>query len=346
MILINKIRFIDLFAGIGGFRIGLEKNKFECVYSVEKDKHCKETYYKNFGEKPKGDIKKIDAEDVPNHDVLCAGFPCQPFSISGKRLGFEDTRGTLFFDILRIAKEKRPKVLFLENVRYLTYHNDGETFDTMIKLLEELNYTVSWKVLNANNFGVPQNRERVIIIASQNGKKFDFKKLENKPRPAIKDILDSEGEFEYLDESEYVIIDNPTLQKRSGMKFIGYRDKNIRKKGANPENLHLSRVHRQPNRIYSAEGTHPTLNAQETSGRYFIYINNKVRKLTINECFKVQGFPEDFKKVSSKTQLYKQIGNSISPKMVKFIGKEIKKQLFDIGESIENESYSNIAVNL
>lgn len=324
----NKLTFVDLFAGIGGFRIGLEKNGLECVDSVEKDKYCQKTYYKNFGDKPKGDIKKIDAKNIKEHNILTAGFPCQPFSISGKRLGFEDTRGTLFFDILRIAKKKRPEVLFLENVRYLTYHDDGNTFKTMIRLIEELGYTVSWKVLNANNFGVPQNRERVIIIASQSNKKFNFNKLNKKPRPSIKDILDSDGDFEYLDEDKYIIIDDPTLQTRSGMKFVGYRDKNIRKKGANPENLHLSRVHRQPNRIYSAEGTHPTLNAQETSGRYFIYINGKVRKLTINECFKVQGFPEDFKKISIKTQLYKQVGNSISPKMVEEIGKEIKNQFF------------------
>ena len=314
--------FADLFAGIGGIRLGFEKAGFECVFSSEIDDNCKKMYYANFGETPWGDIENINADDIPDHDVLCAGFPCQPFSISGHKKGFEDARGTLFYHILRVAHAKQPKVLFLENVEFLRYHNKRNTLNTIVELLNQLGYTVRWQVLNASDFGVPQNRRRIIIVATH-GEEFDFSIIKREPSVTLEPFLDYDGEFEYLSRNEYMLIENPKVQN-SGLIFVGYRIGNIRKNGVRPNSEHLSRVHKQPNRIYSAEGVHPTLNSQEKSGRYFILTNNEVRKLTINECFRIMGFPEDFKKVASKGELYKQIGNSVCVPMVKSIADAIK----------------------
>ena len=154
--------------------MGFSRAGFKCVFSCDINEDCRKTYNENYGEMPLGDICKISEKtDIPEHDILCAGFPCQPFSISGKQKGFQDTRGTLFFEICRIIKEKRPKVVFLENVKHLVHHDSGNTLKVILKKLEELGYDVEWKVLNASNFGVPQNRERIIIVASRIGK-FDF----------------------------------------------------------------------------------------------------------------------------------------------------------------------------
>ena len=170
-------KFIDLFAGIGGFRTGFEKNKCRCVFSSEIDTHAQEMYKANYNEETFKDITKIDEKEIPNHDILLAGFPCQPFSIAGEKKGFNDTRGTLFFDIERILKEKKPKAIVLENVKHFKSHDSGNTLKVVINALENIGYTTSWQVLNAKDFGVPQNRERTIIIGSLNAIKFDFNKL-------------------------------------------------------------------------------------------------------------------------------------------------------------------------
>lgn len=161
---LDGFTFIDLFAGIGGFRLALESLGATCVFSSEIDKRAQETYLKNFGELPSGDITKVEAEDIPEHDILCAGFPCQAFSIAGARKGFQDARGTLFFEVLRIAQAKRPKVLFLENVRHLTTHDNGRTMGIITDSLHELGYDVHAKVLSAKDYGVPQKRERIYIV--------------------------------------------------------------------------------------------------------------------------------------------------------------------------------------
>ena len=183
----NVIKYIDLFSGIGGFRLGLDALGFECVFSSDIDANARSTYEANYGEEPKGDIIKIEPKDIPNHDILCAGFPCQPFSISGLQQGFEDTRGTLFFEILKILKEKKPRVVFLENVKHLVHHDKGNTFRVMLKHLDELGYVVSYKILNAKDFGVAQNRERIIIIGLLNEKNepFDFKRVKRYERKVV-----------------------------------------------------------------------------------------------------------------------------------------------------------------
>ena len=316
--------FIDLFAGIGGFRIPMQESKGKCVFTSEFNYWAQKTYEHNFGEVPFGDITTLDLEIVPKHDVLTAGFPCQPFSISGKMKGFEDTRGTLIYNVFQIIEERQPKVIFLENVKHLIHHDKGNTLKIILKDLENLGYKTSWKLLNASDFGVAQNRERIIIIGHKE-EKFDFTKLETKPKPILKEILDQDVEFEYLNEP-YTILLNYRTQE-SGLIFIGHRNKSIRKAGVRPGTEHLSRVHKQPNRIYSSDGLHPALPSQESSGRFWIYDKGQVRKLTINECYKLMGFPERFIKINNLSESYRQIGNSVCVPMIKEITKQIKVQL-------------------
>lgn len=318
-------RFIDLFAGIGGFRIAAQRAGGECVFSSEFNPHAQAVYEKNYGDYPFGDIKEIPACGIPEHDLLTAGFPCQPFSISGKMKGFEDTRGTLIYEVFRIAAEKKPKVILLENVKQLVYHDNGNTLSTILNGLENLGYKPSWKVLNASDFGVPQNRERIIIVASRD-KFFDFSNVRTLPRKTIRDIADTDpSKFEYLDEP-YTLLEEVRPQA-SGLLFVGYRNKNIRKNGIRPGTEHLSRVHKQPNRIYSIDGVHPALPSQETSGRFWIKDGDKVRKLTIDECYRLMGFPDNFIKDQSLGDEYKQCGNSVCVPMIEEIVKQIKLQM-------------------
>lgn len=325
-----KFTFIDLFAGVGGIRLGMQEAGGKCLYSSEWNCQAQKTYLTNYGEMPFGDITKESTKSyIPdNFDVLCAGFPCQPFSISGKQKGFDDTRGTLFFDICSIISIKMPKIIFLENVKHLVHHDNGNTLKTILSKLEDFGYNVSWHVLNGSDFGVPQNRERIIIVGSFD-KVFDFDRVKKTPRPHLVDFLDSDGDFEYLDSKEYTLLDNPKEQPESGLIFAGYRNKSIRKAGVRPGTEHLSRVHKQPNRIYSVYGIHPTLPSQESSGRFFVLTEDRrVRKLTLNECWRIMGFPESYKKISSAGDQYKQLGNSVCIPMIKAVADEIFKQLF------------------
>lgn len=330
---LKDMTFIDLFAGIGGFRLALERIGFECVFSAEIDKHACEVYKENFGDDPYCDITKLDAKIIPDFDLLCAGFPCQAFSISGKMKGFyDDTRGTLFFDICRILKEKQPKAFILENVQNLEKHDSGNTLRVMLDNLHQLGYTVNYQVLNAREFNSPQNRERIILIGNREGIHFDFSLIEKQEPKAMKYYLDKEGDFEYLKPEEYTLIEQYKQQPKSGLIFIGYRNKKMRTVGVREGTEHLSRVHKQPNRIYSSEGAHPTIASQETSGRYWIYHEGKVRKLTQDECFRFMGFPCNFKRVGLKSKLYERIGNSVCVNMIEAIGIQVYKQIFDKGE--------------
>lgn len=326
----SNIKFIDLFAGIGGFRLSFEQCGCECVFSSEFNEACQKVYEANYGDKPFGDITKISEKDIPDFDILCAGFPCQPFSICGKKMGFNDTRGTLFFDVCRILKEKQPKVVVLENVKNLINHDNKRTFRVILSNLKDLGYNVSYKVLDSTKFGVAQCRERIIIVGVKNGY-FDFEDMQQTNPLAIRDILDKKGNFEYLDKSEYTLLDTKYIHKqKTGLIFVGYRNKKIWSKGVRPNTEHLSRCHRQPNRIYSVDGTHPTLPSQETSGRFWIYIpeEDAVRKLTINECYKLMGYPENFKIDKNIGNAYKQCGNSVVIPMVFELANSIIRQCF------------------
>ena len=193
----KKFKFIDLFAGIGGMRIPFEEMGGKCVFSSEWDKFSQKTYEINFNEKPHGDITKINVQDIPEHDLLVGGFPCQAFSQAGLKKGFKDTRGTMFFEIARILKNHKPKAVLLENVKGLRSHDKGKTFKAIIKILNELGYqTLETTVLNAKNFGLPQNRERIFIVGFLNFFNFQF------PKPPmnitkVKDILDSKVSDKY-----------------------------------------------------------------------------------------------------------------------------------------------------
>ncbi len=326
----KELKYIDLFAGIGGFRVAFDKLGAKCVFSAEIDQHAIKMYEENFGDNSNCDITMLDPNSIPDFDILCAGFPCQAFSICGKQKGFNDiTRGTLFFDICKILKEKKPEVFILENVKNLEKHDKGNTLFIMLQALNELGYSVEYKVLNARDFGVPQNRERIIIVGNKSGKIFDFDKIKTKRVDSMYDFLDKEGDFEYLKENEYTLLDKDNIKiQKSGLIFSGYRNKKIRTKGVRKNTQYLSRVHKQPNRIYSALGTHPTIASQEQSGRYWILVDNKVRKLTINECYRFMGFPDDFKKIGTLSKLYERIGNSVCVSMVEEVGREIVNQFY------------------
>jgi len=325
----NK-RIIDLFAGIGGIRTGFVDAGFSSVFSSEFEAYCQKVYFDNYNEMPFGDITKIDEKDIPKFEVLTGGFPCQPFSISGHQKGFDDTRGTLFFDVLRIVKYHMPEVVFLENVKHLVHHDHGNTLKVIITHLEELGYKVSWKVLNAVNFGSAQNRERIIIIANKN-KIFNFDEVETTPSKRIKDILSKDEDFEFLQPDEYTILDKDLWKKqKSGLIFVGYRNKSQRVNGVRPGTLHLSRVHKQPNRIYSVLGTHPTLPSQESSGRFWILLEDgRVRKLTLKECYRLQGYSDNFKIDPNKSHAYLQVGNSVFVPMMRALAKAVNKQFFE-----------------
>lgn len=326
----RKFTFIDLFAGIGGFRLGLQKLGGECLFSSEWNEAAASIYLKNFGERPWGDITQaaVQAQIPASFQVLCAGFPCQPFSISGRLKGFEDTRGTLIYEVFRIMQKHRPPVVLLENVKHLQHHDKGRTLQVILDSISNLGYHINWRILNASCFGVPQNRERIILIATLH-KKFDFTNLEARkmsPKLKLADFLDSQGNFEYLDEN-YTLLSQTTKQ-RSGLIFAGYRNKRIRTKGTRPDTEHLSRVHKQPNRIYSTEGIHPALPSQEVSGRFFILHEGRVRKLTITECYRIMGFPANYLRHHSLSEQYRQIGNSVCIPMVEALGKELLRQKF------------------
>ena len=343
-ILQSKPKFIDLFCGLGAFRIGFENSGFKCVFSSDINQKIQDVYEANFGDRPHGDITTIDPVEIPDFDILLGGFPCQPFSISGKKQGFKDTRGTLFFSICKIIEQKQPQVVILENVKHLINHDKKRTMSVILSSLKELGYNVNYELLNAKDFGLPQNRERIFIIATKNGV-FDFSKLKKTPSLPLINFLDNSTKHEILDKSEYTLLDEGIYkqQEHSGLIFIGYRNKNKFSKGIRPNTEHLNRVHRQPNRIYSVLGYHPTIPSQESSGRFFIYFPQEdfVRKLTIDECFRIMGYPIDYKRIGLASEQYKQIGNSVAINVVKAVAAEVVNQ-----NLITNESKTKASRNI
>src|SRR3989344_1740205 len=312
----EQLKFIDLFAGIGGFRIALEKNGSECVFSSEWDKEAQITYKENFGEIPKGDITKIKENEIPRHDILCAGFPCQAFSISVKQGGFNDARGTLFFDIARIAKYHQPKVLFLENVKNLAKHYHGNTLKIILRILDEIGYDVYYDILTASHYGVPQARERIYIVAFRKdlGVKYFYFPKQTYKNVYLKDILEDDEKTK-----DFII-------NRSDLKFWK-RDETSALKP-----IQIGQINHggQGERIYSINGHAITLSAYGggAAGKTGAYlVGGKIRRLSPRECARVQGFPEWFKIPISKSQAYKQFGNSISVPVIDLIYQQILKVL-------------------
>lgn len=318
----HAFSFIDLFAGIGGMRIAFERAGGKCVYSNEWNRYSQQTYFANFGEQPEGDITKVPASSIPNHDVLLAGFPCQPFSIAGvskkkslgRATGFEDeTQGTLFFDICRILKEKRPKAFILENVKNLCSHDKGRTFKIILESLDELNYEVFYSVLDGQNY-VPQHRERIVIVGFDRERygrelEFEFTLTPKVPKPVMKDILEKEVDDKYtLSDKLWIYLQNYAAKHKAAGNGFGY--------GIAP----LDGVSRTISARYYKDGSE-ILIAQE---------GKNPRRLTPRECARLQGFPDDFKIPVSDTQAYKQFGNSVVVPLIENVAKLIVKKLDEL----------------
>ena len=303
----KNIKFVDLFAGIGGMRIPYDELGGECVFSSEIDKFARSTYEANFKEKPSGDITQIHEKDIPEHDILLAGFPCQAFSQAGLKKGFKDTRGTMFFEIQRILDHHKPKALLLENVKGLRGHDKGKTFKVIISILNELGYqTLESKVLNAKDFGLPQNRERIFIVGYKNHVNFQFPEppmIETK----VGSILDKRVA------EKYTISDKMWESAKR-------RKENYRKKGYG---FGFSLFNR--NSKYTS-----TISARYYKDGAEIWIDQKnknPRKLTPNEARKLQGFPEGFIIPVSDGQAYKQFGNAVPVPVIRAIAKKMVKHL-------------------
>ena len=351
-----KFTFIDLFAGIGGIRLPFQKLKGKCVFSSEWDKFAQKTYAANYGELPSGDITQVIASDIPDHDILMGGFPCQAFSQAGKKQGFQDTRGTMFFELQRILVEKRPKAFLLENVKQLQSHDKGRTLQTILEILrgefseqadleidvseetkkalcEKLNYWVDFKVLRAADFGVPQNRERIFLVGFDRdyfGPNCDFDQLFKWPVPPkfptrLGDILEDLSNISPQDDC-YTISDKlwEGHQRRKlehGVKGNGF--------GYTLYN-HDSPYTNTLSARYYKDGSEILISQQE--------LGKNPRKLTPRECARLQGFPEDFiVDAVSQGQIYKQFGNSVCVKVVEALAKQMVECL-GTAETISKKS--------
>lgn len=319
-----KFEFIDLFAGIGGIRIAFQNLGGKCVFSSEWDKFAKKTYEANFGEVPFGDITKIDEKTIPDHDILLAGFPCQPFSIAGvskknslgRNHGFLDkTQGTLFFDIARIINHKKPKAFLLENVKNLQSHDKGNTFKVIKETLDSLGYKVYYKVLNGKSF-VPQNRERILIVGFskeifKENEKFTFPNLPE-PQKVLKDILEDKVDLKY------------TLTDKLWNYLQAYSKKHKEKGNGFGYGLtDLNGITRTLSARYYKDGA-----------EILVPQGNKKnpRRLTPRECARLQGFPDNFIIPVSDNQAYKQFGNSVTVPLIQAVAKQVVKTLLSANE--------------
>ena len=322
--------FIDLFAGIGGMRLAFESAGGRCVYSNEWNKYSQQTYYANFGVQPDGDITKVQAESIPDHDILVAGFPCQPFSIAGvskknslgRATGFEDkTQGTLFFDVCRILKAKRPKAFMLENVKNLCSHDKGRTFQIIQESLRELNYKVFFQIIDGKGY-VPQHRERIVIVGfdkERYGKDVDFSFDLHplKKQPVVRDILEKEVSEKYtLSDKLWIYLQNYAAKHREAGNGFGY--------GIAP----LDGVTRTISARYYKDGSEILI---EQHGK-------NPRRLTPRECARLQGFPDSFKIPVSDTQAYRQFGNSVVVPLMSDVAKLIVAKLEQLDTDPQIES--------
>jgi len=294
----EKFTYIDLFAGIGGFHQAADVLGGECVFASEIDAEAKRAYEANYKILPHGDITQINATEIPDHDVLLAGFPCQPFSIIGKKLGFDDIRGTLFFEIARILKEKTPKLFILENVKQLKTHNKGKTLEKIIKTLEDLDYKVYYDILNALNYGLPQKRERIIIVGFLN-ESVNFSFPKTKSIGKLEDILEN---------------DNNIADKYFASDEIVKKRKSKHKSEYSPSIWHENKGGNISSYPYSC--------ALRAGASYNYLLVNGIRRLTPREMLRLQGFPDTFKIVCNDSQTRKQAGNAVPVNVIKAVLKE------------------------
>ena len=315
----DNFTFIDLFSGIGGFHIALSNLGGSCIFASEIDKQACETYSDNFGITPANDITKIKESDIPPHNVLAAGFPCQAFSISGKQLGFEDSRGTLFFDVARIAKHHKPEILILENVDNFSVHDGGRTIETVKGVLSDIGYSFHWAVLNASEYGVPQTRSRTYMVCLRGNAKYVF------PEPikndiCLRDILIDTNDVASLEiDQSLVVLEEKEFKSEEGL----FGPNRIQR----PVRIGHIKDARQGERIYADWGHAITLSSHggglgAKTGLYLIGgRKGKVRKLHPRECARVMGFPESFKLHKSHSACWRQFGNSVVVPLVQAIAK-------------------------
>lgn len=352
------MKYVSLFAGIGGFDLALNRLGHECVYANEWDKYSAQIYEKNFGHKPDTrDIKTVGASEIPDHDIIVGGFPCQAFSIAGKRRGFEDTRGTLFHDICRIIKVKKPRILLLENVKGLLSHDSGKTFATIIVSLDELGYNIQWQVLNSKDFGVPQNRERVFIVGH----------IRTEPRPQVFPIAEISGLFDAPDESKEgwpppqlstTVRSNPAKKADDTYIVVGtlrtHKDGNgfrkmksgfaptiparAREDGSGQPVIMVKRKRNEFGKAVRKDYEAGKLKVRRMDVRDWeeipqdhsntlstVQIDNllktdmRIRRLTPVECERLMGFPDNWTEGVSDTQRYKMCGNAVVVNVVEAV---------------------------
>ncbi|MDR2762487.1 MAG: DNA (cytosine-5-)-methyltransferase [Planctomycetaceae bacterium] len=299
----RSFRFIDLFAGIGGVRLGFEAVGGQCVFSSEWDELAQQTYQSNFGEKPVGDITKIETAQIPDHDILLAGFPCQPFSIIGKQEGFADTRGTLFFEIERILRDKKPTAFLLENVKQFRTHDNGRTCKIVLDKLRELGYHTHITVLNALNFGVAQKRERTIIVGFLEPLTFCFPNP-YPYRPDLKDILEKDNEVD-----KKLFASDMICKKRL---------ERLKEQGQTP--FYPSMWHENKG---GHIGIHPFSCALRHNASYNYLLVNGNRRPTGREMLRFQGFPETFKITVPHSAIRAQAGNSVAVPVITAVAAEM-----------------------
>ena len=307
----GKFTFIDLFAGIGGIRLGYQALGGKCVFSSEWDKDAAKTYFSNFGEQPFGDIQKIDPKDIPDFDILLAGFPCQPFSIIGDKEGFShETQGTLFFNIEKILLAKKPKAFMLENVRNLTAHDGGRTFKVILSHLKNAGYDVHYKVLNALDYGVPQKRERIIICGFRKPVEFEFPPpIPKERRATVADIIDKEAD------------NDPSLRVRPAIResrLERLKDKDFPKPYISHENVAGTIT---PHNYSCALRAGASAN--------YILINDE-RRPSPREMLRIQGFPDEFKIVVSYGQIKHQTGNSVAVPVIRAVAERVIEKLKEL----------------
>ena len=303
----GKLKFIDLFAGIGGCRIAFESLGCECIWSCDWDTDAQKTYEKNFGDRPVGDIKKVDNAEIPEHDILVAGFPCPSFSIIGGRKGLADHNGSLFFEIVRILKAKQPTGFLLENVRDLGNHNQGKTLNIILQQLTDANYHVHYKVLNALDFGLAQNRKRIIFVGFRDNLEFSFPKG-TKERKSLKDILEPDEQVP----KQYWASDRIKERRAEFVKMKG-------KEVFYPSIWHENKG--------GNIGIHPYSCALRAGASYNYLLVNGVRRLTPLEMLRLQGFPDDYKIEGSTGAIRKMLGNSVPVPMIRSVAVEMLKSL-------------------
>jgi DNA (cytosine-5)-methyltransferase 1 len=330
------LTFFDMFAGVGGFRLGMERAGHKCIGSCEWDRYSRETYKKNFGHYPEyDDAKDMSLASQPHFDVLCAGFPCQAFSVAGKRMGFEDTRGTIFFEIARVARESKPSYLFLENVKGLLSHDAGRTFSTIISTLDEMGYDAEWQLFNSKYF-VPQNRERIFIIGHLRGKCtrkiFPLGDINTKTnQQELKQIgnIDTKGHNSLWGRVYNVNGIAPNLNANGGGMgaktglYGVVNDKGNLRGVDNCTCIDSNYWKGCDNHAQRTMICKPafTVNTQDRHG---IYDGMRIRRLTPVECERVQGFPDNWTHGVSDTQRYKQMGNAVTVPVVEYIAKEFR----------------------